>query len=174
MSEIWKDGGFAADEWVTLKDDERLAGDKPTLVSLRRWRRDRDVLAARNAPVGLTFQPDAIWDDIKDDLSRFPVIAIAFPKYADGRGFSIARLLRDRDGYRGEIRAFGKFFADQMPYMRRVGFDAFVIDDPKLRKGLERGVWPEVPLYLQPIDDNREAPAGPRPWARRPTNGGGR
>lgn len=172
MSEIWKDGAFADDDWIMVADGDDVPADSPALVSLGRWRSEREQLGRRNAPVGLALEPDSEWQDIAADLPRFPVIAIAFPKYADGRGFSIARLLRDRDGYDGEIRAVGDYFVDQMPYMRRVGFDAFVISDPHVRKALEHGVWPEVRNYLQPVDDRREVPAGTRPWARRPGNGG--
>jgi len=170
LSEIWKDGAFAEDEWIIVADGEEVPADRPSLVGLTRWREEHDTLAARNAPLGLVFEPDAEWSDIAGDLDRFPVIAVNFPKYADGRGFSIARLLRDRDGYRGEIRAVGDFFLDQLPYMRRVGIDAFAITDPHLRKGLERGDWPEVAHYLQPVDAAGEVPAGTRPWARRPAD----
>lgn len=173
MSEIWKDGAFAEDEWTLISDEEDIPADKPVLVSLQRWRDERDSLSARNAPIGLVFEPDAEWKDLASDLPRFPVVAVTFPKYADGRGFSIARLLRDRDSYSGEIRAVGDYFLDQMPYLRRVGVDAFVISDPYVRKALERGDWPEVPYYMQPIEDDLEVPAGTRPWARRPANGAG-
>jgi uncharacterized protein (DUF934 family) len=172
LSEIWKDGAFAEDEWIRVADDEPVPADRPVLVSLARWRDERDALAGRNAPVGLVFEPDAEWSDIAADLPRFPLIAISFPQYADGRGFSIARLLRDRDGYKGELRAVGGYFADQMPLMRRVGIDTFAISDEHVRKALADGLWPEVPHYMQPIDDDREMPAGTRPWARRPRGQG--
>lgn len=153
-----------------VSDDEPIPADRPAFVSLPRWRTERDELSSRNAALGLLLDPDSVWNDIVEDLPRFPAIAIAFPKYADGRGFSIARLLRDRDGYGGEIRAVGDFFVDQMPYLRRVGFDAFALGDPKLRDALSRGVWPEVPFYLQPAEGDRESPESTRPWARRPVD----
>lgn len=168
MSEIWKDGAFAADDWIVVADEEPMPPAGAALVSLRRWRGERETLAGRNAPVGLVLEPDAEWSDVAGDLPRFPVIAIAFPKFMDGRGFSIARLLRDRDSFAGEIRAIGEFTLDQMPLMRRVGIDAFAVADANVRKGLERGAWPEVPVYMQPIEADREVPAGTRPWARRP------
>lgn len=170
MSEIWKDGAFAEDHWVVIADGEDIPTDRPVLVSLDRWRADRDGLAGRNAPVGLVFEPDKQWDDLAGELDRFSVIALRFPKFTDGRGFSIARLLRDRDGYKGEIRALGEFYLDQLPLMRRVGIDAFVIADQRLRDDLAKGAWPEVPYYMQPVADGREVPAGTRPWARRPAD----
>ena len=84
------------------------------------------------------------------------------------RAFSIARLLRERDGYEGEIRAIGVYIVDQVPLMRRVGIDAFVAEDPALVRALRSGVLPEVTNYLQPASDSRpEVPAGKRPWARK-------
>ena len=127
---------------------------------------ERATLSERNAPLGLVIAPGSIWTDIVADLPRFPVIAVTIPKYADGRAFSIARLLRDRDGYAGEIRAIGDYIIDQMPYMKRVGIDAFVIDNPIVEAGLKRGLWPEVTDYTQPAIGN-EIPAGTRPWTRK-------
>lgn len=166
---VWKDGRLFEDRWRVVDDAAPLAGDQAALISLKRWRAERAALAARNEPLGLVIAPGEDWDDVAADLSRFPVIAVTIPKYGDGRAFSIARLLRERDGYKGEIRAIGDFILDQMPLMRRVGIDAFDIKHEATRRGLERGLWPEVPEYLQPVDADtaREAPAGHRPWARR-------
>jgi len=162
---IWKHQEFSDDSWQTAADDAPLPADAAVLISLARWRAEKEALAGRNAPIGLVIQPGEDWDDIATDLARFPVIAVAFPKFADGRAFSIARRLRDRDGYQGEVRAVGDYILDQMPFMRRVGIDAFQVDDPILLEQLRRGDWPEVPHYLQPADGD-EAPAGTRPWAR--------
>jgi phosphoadenosine phosphosulfate reductase len=165
---LWKDGRFAEDAWMLVADGDDIPADAPAIVPLARWRAERDALSARNAPLGLLIPPGDDWQDIVPDLGRFQVIAVSIPKYGDGRAFSIARLLRERDGYAGEIRAVGIYIVDQMPLMRRVGIDAFQIEDEVTRRALERGVWPEVPEYLQPIDGGREVPAGTRPWARRP------
>jgi phosphoadenosine phosphosulfate reductase len=164
---LWKDGKFVEDDWTVVADEEPVPTDRPALVSLKRWRDERDALSGRNAPIGLVFAPDSIWNDIVTDLPRFPVVAVSFPKMMDGRGFSIARLLRDRDHYAGEIRAIGDFIVDMMPLMRRVGIDAFEVTSENVKKALDRGVWPEVPEYLQPLDRQGEVPAGTRPWARR-------
>lgn len=168
---LWKDGHFSEDRWHLVADDQPL-GAGQAILSLARWRSERDGLLARNAPIGLLLPPDAEWRDIAADLPRFPVIAVAIPKFGDGRAFSIARLLRQRDGYAGEIRAIGVYTIDQMPLMRRVGIDAFLVEDELTLRQLERGVWPEVRDYLQPVDDRREVPAGTRPWIRRPLSGG--
>jgi uncharacterized protein (DUF934 family) len=165
---LWKNGNFVEDGWRVVEDDDQLADGDNVIVSLSRWRNERDTLAERNAPLGLLIPPGSEWSDIVDDLPRFPVVAVTIPKYADGRASSIARLLRERDGYKGEIRVSGDYIIDQMPYMMRVGIDAFEIDDPIIVAALERGDWPEVTDYLQPaLDSEREVPAGTRPWARK-------
>jgi len=165
---LWKNGRFVEDDWRVVEDEEPLPETDKAIVGLARWRAEREALAGRNAPLGLLIPPGSDWGDIVEDLPRFPVIAVTIPKYADGRASSIARLLRDRDGYAGEIRVIGDYILDQMPYMQRVGIDAFEVDDPVLQQALERGEWPEVTDYLQPaLDAGREIPAGTRPWARR-------
>jgi len=165
---LWKNGRFVEDDWRVVEDEEPLPETDKAIVGLARWRAEREALAGRNAPLGLLIPPGSDWGDIVEDLPRFPVIAVTIPKYADGRASSIARLLRDRDGYAGEIRVIGDYILDQMPYMQRVGIDAFEVDDPVLQQALERGEWPEVTDYPQPaLDAGREIPAGTRPWARR-------
>ncbi len=165
---LWKNGAFVHDDWTIVADGEPLPADGAAIVGLGRWRTERAELAARTAPLGLLIEPGSIWTDIVADLPRFPVIAVSIPKYADGRAFSIARLLRERDGYAGEIRAIGTYIIDQVPLMARVGIDAFATNDPVLLVALSKGEWPEVPHYLQPaLDRPMEVPAGTRPWARR-------
>jgi uncharacterized protein (DUF934 family) len=165
---LWKDGAFASDDWVIVADGEPLPAQGSAIVCLKRWREERATLIEHAAPLGLLLEPGSAWGDIVDDLKRFPVIVVSIPKYADGRAFSIARLLRERDGYRGEIRALGAYIIDQMPLMRRVGIDAFLTDDPVLIAALSNGEWPEVAHYLQP-GLGAEVPAGTRAWARRRT-----
>ena len=165
---LWKSGSFVDDNWRVAEDGEPLPDSDNVIVSLGRWRDERETLSERNAPLGLLIPPGSEWSDIVEDLPRFPVVAVTVPKYADGRASSIARLLRDRDGYAGEIRVMGDYILDQMPYMTRVGIDAFDVSDPTLIKALERGEWPEVTDYLQPtLDNGAEVPAGTRPWARK-------
>jgi phosphoadenosine phosphosulfate reductase len=165
---LWKNGTFVEDDWTIVADDAPVADGGRVIVGLKRWRDERQALAGRNAPLGLLLAPGSVWTDIVADLPRFPVIAVTIPKYADGRAFSIARLLRERDGYAGEIRALGDYIIDQVPFMMRVGIDAFETSDPILIAAFERGEWPEVPHYLQPaFDHGTEVPAGARPWVRK-------
>ena len=100
------------------------------LVPLAVWLARHEELTPRLelAEIGVWIDshesPEALAASI-DDLNRFPVIAVSFPKFTDGRGYSIARLLRERFGYRGELRAIGDVLRDQLFYMKRCGFNAF-------------------------------------------------
>jgi phosphoadenosine phosphosulfate reductase len=165
---LWKNRSFVEDDWRVVPDDAPVPDNDKVVVSLKRWRTERAALAARNAPLGLLIAAGDKWDDVVADLARFQVIVVTIPKYADGRAFSIARLLRERDGYKGEIRATGAYIIDQVPFMMRVGIDAFETSDPILIKAFETGVWPEVPHYLQPaFDEGKTVPSGTRPWIRK-------
>ena len=169
---LWKNGRFIEDDWRIVEDDQPVPESEKVVVSLKRWREERSALAERNAPLGLLIAPGSIWTDVVSDLPRFPLIVVTIPKYADGRAFSIARLLRERDRYQGEIRVTGVYIVDQIPLMKRVGIDAFQTEDPLVIKGLEQGLWPEVTDYLQPVNAAAEMPAGTRPWTRRPKKDG--
>ena len=88
------------------------------------------------------------------------MIVVTIPKYADGRAFSIARLLRERDGYQGEIRAIGDYIVDQVPFMLRVGIDAFQTEDPTLIRAFETGVLARG--HPLPPAGLRQPPRSPR------------
>jgi uncharacterized protein (DUF934 family) len=70
---------------------------------------------------------------VADRLGRVARVEVNFPKFGDGRGYSIAKLLRERYGYKGELRAVGEVARDHLYYMENVGFDAFLLregEDP--------------------------------------------
>jgi phosphoadenosine phosphosulfate reductase len=140
--------------------------DAPVVLSKKRWLADRAALATRQAPLGLRLEPGETIDDIAADLSRFALIALSFPKFSDGRAFSTANLLRARHGFAGELRAVGNVLSDQIPFMRRVGFDSFEVTHAPTRRALLDGSIVEVALHYQPAAV-REPPAGTRPWLRR-------
>jgi uncharacterized protein (DUF934 family) len=162
---VWRDSAFRRDFWARAADGEALA-DAAVIVSKKRWLAERDALASRNAPLGLLIAAGEPVDDIAADLSRFALIALDFPKFSDGRAFSTARLLREKHGFTGELRAVGNVLADQIPLMRRVGFDAFEVTHDPTRHALTEGRLAEVTLYYQPAG-SADAPAGTRPWLGR-------
>ena len=162
---IWRDGAFRRDAWVRAVDGEPLP-DSPVVVGKKRWLGERDALTGRSTALGLHLDAGEGIDDIAADLSRFSLIALAFPKFSDGRAFSTARLLREKCGYAGELRAVGNVLHDQIPLMRRVGFDAFEVTHAPTRGALSEGRLTEVTLHYQPAGAD-EPPAGTRPWLRR-------
>ena len=117
------------DPWVRVADDAPLPEDRPAIVGLKRWLVERDRLAALNRPLGLALEPDDSLDAVLPDLGRFGLVALSFPKFGDGRAFSKARLLRLRHGFKGELRAVGDVFKDQLLFMARCGFDSFELKD---------------------------------------------
>jgi phosphoadenosine phosphosulfate reductase len=150
---------------VRVREGETLP-EAPAIVSKTRWLAERDGLAARTAALGLLIAAGEGVDDIAADLERFALIALDFPKFSDGRAFSTARLLREKHSYVGELRAVGNVLSDQVPYMRRVGFDSFEVTHAPTRRALIERRIAEVTLYYQPAGV-AEAPAGTRPWLRR-------
>jgi uncharacterized protein (DUF934 family) len=162
---IWHDGAFRRDPWATVDATSSLP-DGPVILPKKRWLAERDHLASRNAPLGLLVSAGETLDDIAGDLARFALIALDFPKFSDGRAYSTARLLREKHGYAGELRAVGNVLADQIPLMRRVGFDTFEVMNAPTRRALAEDRLAEVTLHYQP-STTTEPPAGTRPWLRR-------
>ncbi|HYE35851.1 DUF934 domain-containing protein [Methylocaldum sp.] len=122
--EIIKDGRIVANDWRHLADDEILP-EQAVTVSLLRWKSEKDRLLACGVPIGLRLNSDNGLEDIADDLKHFAVIVLEFRHFTDGRSFSLARLLRERYGFDGELRAHGDFIRDQIFFLARVGVNAF-------------------------------------------------
>ena len=166
---IWQGGAFRRDVWSRAADDGALP-DGPAILSRKRWLAERGQLGSRNAPLGLYLDAGETVDDVAADLPRFALIALSFPKFSDGRAFSTARLLREKYGFTGDLRAVGNVLSDQIPFMRRVGFDAFEVTHGPTRRALAEGRIPEVALHYQPATPT-EAEVGTRPWLRRSDGG---
>lgn len=126
-----KGGALVGDAWVGVGDDEPLPAAGPVIVSLKRWQADRETLRRRNAPVGVRLGSAEPAREVAADLDRLELVAIEFPTFRDGRGFSTARLLRERYGFKGELRAVGNVFRDQFLFMHRCGFDAYEVADTR-------------------------------------------
>jgi uncharacterized protein (DUF934 family) len=124
---LLKSGQIVADAWVRVEDDADIAEETAVVVTLERWLADAETLRKRNAPVAIALTNDQSPSQIIDDLESIDAVFLAFPAYTDGRAYSQARLLRQRYGYKGEIRATGNVLRDQYAFMQRCGFDAFEI-----------------------------------------------
>ena len=149
-----KDDALVPDPWVSLGDEEALPEGAPAIVGLERWQAERETLIERNAPLGIRLRSDQPPKLVLDDLDRFAVIALEFPKFGDGRAYSYARLLRERYGFRGELRAVGNVLRDQALFMLRCGFDAFEVAEGTSIEGW-RAALAEISVFYQPAEDGR-------------------
>jgi uncharacterized protein (DUF934 family) len=163
---LWRCGGFVENEWSFVTDDVPAPADKPVVVSLKRWLAGGDAVEGRKAPVGVAVEAGADAQAHLADLASRPLVALAFAKFADGRAFSYARILRDRHGFEGELRAIGDVLIDEIPFMLRCGFDSFEVSDPPTLSALLAGRLPGPPIHYQPGSGGGERPAGSRPWLR--------
>ncbi|WP_207462459.1 DUF934 domain-containing protein [Azospirillum sp. SYSU D00513] len=120
---LLKNGDAVEDNWAVIADDAPVPADRPAVISLDRWQAERASFDGRNAPLGVRLKSSQLVDTVLADLDRFSLVAIEFPKFRDGRGFSTGRLLRERHGYQGEIRAVGHVIPDQYLFLKRCGFD---------------------------------------------------
>jgi uncharacterized protein (DUF934 family) len=130
-AEIIKNRAVVANDWGLLRLDEGDAADSVTvpegkvIVPLAVWLAQRATLAARLPQIGVWLASDERPEALGGDVGQLAVIAIDFPKFTDGRGYSLAYNLRARLGFKGELRAIGDVLRDQLFSMQRVGFDAY-------------------------------------------------
>jgi len=126
MQNLIKNGVLLSDDaWVLIEDDSaKVPTNAAVILPLQRY---LELSEANNLPAraGIWLNDEQMPDDVTELLGQVDLVALHFPKFADGRSFSKARLLRDRLGYQGEIRAIGDFLPDQVDYMTRCGVNAF-------------------------------------------------
>jgi uncharacterized protein (DUF934 family) len=163
---LWRREGFVEDQWAVLDDEAPAPAHGAIVVSLKRWLAEHEALSARTAPVGVALEAGADAQAHLADLAGRPLVALAFAKFADGRAFSYARLLRDRHGFCGELRATGDVLIDEIPLMLRCGFDTFDVTNAPTLHALESGRLPGSPLHYQPASASDEIREGTRPWLR--------
>ncbi len=129
MPRIIKDGAIIDDGWTTITDktirsaDQLPAGNM--ILPLAVWLATRTELAGRT--VGVWLDSDEPPAPIKESCQQLPLVAINFPIFSDGRGYSYAQILRSQYGYRGELRAMGDVLRDQLFYLKRSGFNSFAM-----------------------------------------------
>ena len=144
------------DVWARVDDGDSLPDCAPAVVSLARWQSERNTLIRRNVAVGVRLASDETLEELLGDLERLDLIALDFPNLNDGRHFTTARLLRERYGFRGEIRATGQVLRDQLFAMARCGFDSFELQ-PHQDTAAAQNAFSEISVVFQPAADGRVA-----------------
>lgn len=140
--------------WAFVPDEDALP-EGLSLISWQRLQREREAnpqaLLARKDTLGIVI-PNDLKDDALESLLSFALIAIQFPKFRDGRGFSIARSLRVRWHYQGELRAVGNVLRDQLLFMHRTGFDSFELSAGKDANDALRAFGEQSAFYQGSVD----------------------
>ena len=153
-----KNGELTQDSWVSVEDPAALpegSGDSgDIIVTLDHWQAEKETPKLRNGRLGIQLSADQLADSIGADVADFDLIALTFPKFQDGRAYSTARLLRERYGFEGELRATGAVHRDQFFFMARCGFDTYQVQDEKEVKGFTQAME-EISLSYQPATDTR-------------------
>ncbi len=159
---LLKAGKLVDDTWTRVADDHELAESGAVIVSLERWLNESVELRKRNEHIGVSLRNDQSPSQIIDDLEAVSLVQLDFPAYTDGRAYSAARLLRQRYGFKGEIRAAGNVLRDQYPLMLRCGFDSFIVNE-----GIDVAAWQAsaeaIGTPYQTAADNDTRPV----WAKR-------
>ena len=127
MTVLIRDGVITPDGFVSVTGTDHWPAHGPIIVSLEQWKANAGALIARQEPLGIRLRSDQDPGAIAGDLEHFELVALEFPVFKDGRAYSHARLLRERWGYTGELRAVGDVLLEQLHFMQRVGFNAFEI-----------------------------------------------
>src|ERR1700675_1836450 len=149
-----KDGKIVVDEFVHLADDAEIPKDGAILISSARFLGDAEVLSRRDGRSGVIWPNNRDLDDLVPYLDRLAVVALVFPSFRDGRAYSQARLLRERHGYDGELRATGQVLRDQFVFMLRAGFDAFEVKKESDAEAFAATVK-RYSVFYQPTGDGR-------------------
>lgn len=118
----------AINDWPLLEAQESLPASGKVLVPVARWLEEFTGLGGDEIQrIGVILDVDSEVDTFADRLTRVPLIAISFPAFNDGRGLSLATLLRTRYGFKGELRAVGVVHEDVVHYLLRCGFDSLLL-----------------------------------------------
>jgi uncharacterized protein (DUF934 family) len=158
MSQLIKNRAVSDDRWTLVREPGAALPAGPVIVSLATWKAQRGPLSLRG-DVGVWLGPADDPAQLADDIGRMTLIAVDFPQFSDGRGYSMARLLRQRHGYTGELRAIGDIQRDQLAYLAQCGFDAFAIRDGKDARDALPG--------LDDFSDGYQLTETRTPWFRR-------
>jgi len=151
-----KAGQIVEDSYVRVLDDAPLPDGAAVIVAAARFLADAAELTARDGAIGVLWPNNRKVAELEPWLNKLSLVALEFPKFRDGRAYSQARLLRERCGFRGELRATGDVLRDQFQFLVRAGFDSF-----EVKKPADARVFVEAAsrysVFYQPSADGRPA-----------------
>ena len=149
-----KGGKITTDAFVHVADDAEIPGDGAILVSAARFVENAEALSRRACRTGVVWPNNRDLDDLVPYLDKVAVVALVFPTFRDGRAYTQARLLRERHGFKGELRATGQVLRDQFVFMLRAGFDAFEVKKQSDAEAFAITVK-HYSVFYQPTGDGR-------------------
>jgi len=152
---LLKGGKLTPDPWTLICDDDVIPGEGAVIVSLTRWREERERLILRGGPLGVRLTADQTPGELGEDLEFLDLVALEFPAFTDGRAYSNARRLRERYGFEGEVRAVGDVLRDQYRAMHRCGFDALEVRQGETEADWQRALG-AITTSMQPATDGEE------------------
>ncbi|WP_295877628.1 DUF934 domain-containing protein [uncultured Zhongshania sp.] len=135
MPKIIKDQQICDDSWQVWRDTETLPEIAGYIVPLSLWLSNKEALKSMG-DVAVFLASDESPKALGNDVNELGLIAVDFPKFADGRGFSYGRELREQLGFTGELRAIGDFIRDQLYFLNRCGFNSFALETADLEESL--------------------------------------
>jgi uncharacterized protein (DUF934 family) len=154
--QLVKAGRIVEDRFTRVLDDAPVPEGVPVMLPAARLLADARELVLRQAPVGVIWPNDRRIAELVPYLDWIALVALVFPTFKDGRAYSQARLLRERHGFRGELRATGQVLRDQLLFLQRAGFDSFEVtkdaDASHFAEAIQR-----YSVFYQPTGDGRQS-----------------
>ncbi len=166
-----KKGAIIADPYIHVGDDAEIPANGAILIPAVRFLADPEAYVKRNSSTGVIWPNNRDLDELVPYLDKLAVVALVFPTFRDGRAYSQARLLRERYGYKGELRATGQVLRDQFVLMLRAGFDAFEVKKDADAEAFAVTVK-RYTVFYQPTGDGRVTALHRRMQARHAANAG--
>jgi uncharacterized protein (DUF934 family) len=164
---VFRDGRPVPDDWRVLGLGEAVPPEGRIVLDRAAWLADGPALLARGK-AGLILKAGEKFEGLERFIARLPLIILHVGRYADGRHFSTARLLRERHGFGGELRASGDVLRDQITFFLRSGFDTLEISHPGTAAALAAGEIAAVRHFYQPASGRAAERIAGRAWQRLP------
>ena len=157
---VIKDKQVIEDNWQWLQepDEASLSSAEDIIVPFKYWQANRDTLQQHRGKLALCLDGDDPVEDLADFLEQFELIAFQFPVFGDGRGYSLARVLRQRYGFGGDVRALGDVLRDQLFYMQRCGINSFQLREDRDMEDALKGLSDFTNVYQGAADEANPIP----------------